>query len=158
MNELTKNVENLSFNCNTSNGEVQNKFEPVSFDMTVVLYYLLGRNHENRQALGQDGLEILKKAESSLKEVIKLLEDGSITLDILSLIKKHPERFMVLCEQISEEGGKNALQELLDRRIMELSVFQEEREKVSSFIKMCSLLRQGKDTTFQSWSLLPNFL
>ena len=158
INDLIKNVENLSCNFNTTDCEVQSNFKPVSFNMTVVLYYLLGRNYENRQVLGQVGQDILKKAESSLKEGMKLLEDGYISMNHLILIQEHSERFMALCEHISDEGRNESLQQLLNRRIMELSAFQEERKKVSSFVTMCSLIRRGKDTTFQSWSLLSNFL
>ena len=94
--------------------------------------------------LKPDGQEILMLALSSLDAAKSFLKDGSIAFRMLLLIRDHSERFLLLCEQISKEGSEqSSLEQLLDQRCMEITAFQEERDNVSSFIRMCLLIKQG---------------
>jgi len=94
--------------------------------------------------LKPDGQEILMKAISSLEATLGSLKDGAIELQMLSLLNSHSERFLALCRQIGKEEGKlSSLKELLNQRCVELSAFEEEREKVTIFIRICSLIKQG---------------
>ncbi|KAJ7339583.1 hypothetical protein OS493_005986 [Desmophyllum pertusum] len=69
--------------------------------------------------------------------------NGTIEFQMLILVHDHSERFLELCEQINEEEGKMPLlRQLLEQRRIELAAFQEERDKVSTFIRMCSLIKQ----------------
>lgn len=81
---------------------------------------------------------------SSLEAAIGSLKDGTTEFQMLSLLNQHSERFLALCEQINMEEGKlSSLRQLLHRRCVELTAFQEERDKVTIFITMCSLIKQG---------------
>ena len=93
--------------------------------------------------LKPDGQEFLMLALSSLEAAVAFLKNGSIEFQILELIRDHSERFLLLCEQIGKENEKPTLKQLLDQRCIELTTFQKEREKVSSFIRMCSFIKQG---------------
>ena len=84
------------------------------------------------------------KAISSLEAATGSLKNGSIEFEILGLLNDHSERFLALCKQINkEEGEMSSLRQLLPQRCVELTAFQEEREKVAIFIRMCSLIKQG---------------
>lgn len=84
------------------------------------------------------------KAISSLEAATGSLKDGTIEFEILSLLNDHSERFLALCKQINkEEGELSFLRQLLPQRCIELTAFQEEREKVTIFIRMCSLIKRG---------------
>jgi len=100
--------------------------------------------------LKPDGKEILTKAISSLEAALGSLKDGTIEFQMLSLLNGHSERFLVLCGQIDNEEGKlSPLKQLLHRRCIELTAFQEERDKVTIFIRLCALLKQGIQEIFQ---------
>ena len=96
--------------------------------------------------LKPDGQAILMMALISLEDAERSLKDGSIEFQMVMLIHDHYEQFLMLCKQISvEESEQPPLEQLLDQRCAELTAFQEEREKVSSFIRMCFLIKQGKE-------------
>lgn len=72
------------------------------------------------------------------------LKDGSTEFQMLSLLNDHSERFLELCKHINKEESKlTSLRRLLHQRCVELTAFEEEREKVVIFIRMCSLIKQG---------------
>lgn len=86
------------------------------------------------------------KAISSLEAATGSLKDGTIEFEILSLLNDYSERFLALCKQINKEEGElsfSKLRQLLPQRCIELTAFQEEREKVTIFIRMCSLIKRG---------------
>ena len=94
--------------------------------------------------LKSDGQEMLMKAVSSLEAAMGSLKDGTTEFQILSLLNDHSERFLELCKQINKEEGKlSSLRQLLHQHCVELTAFQEEREKVTVFIRMCLLVKQG---------------
>lgn len=90
---------------------------------------------------------------SSLEAAVGSLKDGTIEFQMLILLRDHSERFLALCGHISKEEGKlSLLRQLLHQRCVELTAFQEERDKVSIFIRMCSLIKQGnKKILFVFW-------
>ena len=111
-----------------------------------MLGYFSGRESDFRHVLKPDGQEILMKAISSLEAAVGYLKDGNIEFQMLILLHEHSERFLALCEQINkEEGTISLLRDLLHQRCIELAAFQEERDKVSTFITMCSLTKQGNN-------------
>ena len=84
---------------------------------------------------------------STIEAAVMYLEDKSITFQMLTLVRDNSERFLELCEQIEQiikERSKEYLEKLLNQRIIELTAFEEERKKVSSFVRMCALITQGK--------------
>jgi len=110
----------------------------------VDLTHLSGRQSDYRRVLKPDGQEILMLALSSLEAAVTFLKDGSIEFRMLLLIRDHSERFLLLCELISEEGSEqSSLKQALEQRCSEITAFEDERDKVSSFIRMCLLIKQG---------------
>lgn len=81
---------------------------------------------------------------SSLEAAAGSLKDGNIEFQMLILLRDYSERFIELFEHINKEKGKGSqLMQLLRQRCIELTAFQQERDKVSVFIRMCSLIKQG---------------
>lgn len=81
---------------------------------------------------------------SSLETAAGFLKDGSIEFETLSIIREHSKRFLLLSEQITKQKSEHLrLKVLLNQRSVEQTAFLEEQDKVSSFIRMCSLSKQG---------------
>ena len=100
--------------------------------------------------LKEDGQEILMLALSSLEAAINGVLDSSIEFELLKLVLDHSDRFLILSEKISKRGrDKSALKKSLNQRHMELTAFEEERQKVSSFIRMCEPIWQGNVILFK---------
>ena len=96
--------------------------------------------------LKEDGQEILMLALSSLEAAINGVLDSSIEFELLKLVLDHSDRFLILSEKIKK---KSALKKSLNQRYMELTAFEEERQKVSSFIRMCEPIWQGNVILFK---------
>ena len=96
--------------------------------------------------LKEDGQEIFMLALSSLKAAINGVLDSSIEFELLKLVLDHSDRFLILSEKIKK---KSALKKSLNQRYMELTAFEEERQKVSSFIRMCEPIWQGNVILFK---------
>ena len=81
---------------------------------------------------------------SSLEAAIGLLKNGAIEVQMLILLRDYSERFLLLCKQISKDENKSSfLSHLLNQRCSELVAFQQEQKNVSTFIRMCSCIKQG---------------
>ena len=101
--------------------------------------------------LKEDGQEILMLALSSLEAAINGVLDSSIEFELLKLVLDHSDRFLILSEKISKKGrGKSALKKSLEKRYLELTAFEEERQKVSSFIRMCVPIWKGNVILFKN--------
>ena len=96
--------------------------------------------------LKEDGQEILMLALSSLEAAINGVLDSSIEFELLKLVLDHSDQFLILSEKIKK---KSALKKSLNQRYMELTAFEEERQKVSSFIRMCEPIWQGNVILFK---------
>lgn len=97
-----------------------------------------------RSVLKEDGQEILMLAISSFEAAVNNLKDGSVEFQMLLIIRDNSERFVELYELINEEESKIfLLGQILRQRCEELKAFQDERNKVTSFVMMCSLIKQG---------------
>ena len=97
--------------------------------------------------LKEDGQEILMLALSSLEAAINGVLDSSIEFELLKLVLDHSDQFLILSEKIKK---KSALKKSLNQRYMELTAFEEERQKVSSFIRMCEPIWQGNVILFKN--------
>ena len=96
--------------------------------------------------LKEEGQEILMLALSSLEAAINGVLDSSIEFELLKLVLDHSDRFLILSEKIKKKSG---LKKSLNQRYMELTAFEEERQKVSSFIRMCEPIWQGNVILFK---------
>lgn len=112
-----------------------------------------------------DGLELLVSATSLLEHVGIWLRNGEIRPNTLRIIQKDRDRFLKLYSLLSQEevttpskeeavpstisevkGSQHAtvsMKLFLDMRIEELEAFEKERDAVSSFIDMCSVISSG---------------
>ena len=96
--------------------------------------------------LKEDGQEILMLAISSFEAAVNNLKDGSVEFQMLLVIRDNSERFVELYELINKDESKIfLLVQILRQRCEELKAFQDEREKVTSFVRMCSLIKQGNE-------------
>ena len=119
--------------------------------ITLLSLVIPGRETDYSRFLKKEGQELLILALSSLEAAMEFLEDGSIEFQMLTLLHDNSERFLMLCEQISKKGSEQtSLKQVLDQRCTEITAFEEECGKVCSFIRTCSVIKQGKKK-----SLLP---
>ena len=82
---------------------------------------------------------------SSLEDVVDSLKGGTIQFQYLDLLRDNAQRFLMLCEYMGKtEGNKSTLPDILEQRCNELVAFEGERVKVSTFIRMCINIKQGK--------------
>ena len=96
--------------------------------------------------LKEDGQEILMLAISSFEAAVNTLKDGSVEFQMLVVIRDNSERFIKLYKLINKEESEIfLLRQILRQRCEELKAFQDEREKVTSFVNMCSLIKQGNE-------------
>lgn len=96
--------------------------------------------------LKEDGQEILMLAISSFEAAVNTLKDGSVEFQMLFVIRDNSERFVELYELINKEESKIfLLRQILCQRCEELGAFQDERDKINSFVRMCSLIKQGNE-------------
>lgn len=116
--------------------------------------------------LSNDGLEILVSATSLLSHVGLCLRNGEIRVNTLRIVQKGRDRFLKLYSLLSKEEDNTTSKEeavtrgtsedkrnqqetgsmevFLEMRIEELEAFAKEREAVSSFIEMCSVIKTGQ--------------
>jgi len=135
-------------------------------------YFTLGSGSQLEEMLSHDGLEILVSATSLLVHVGHCLRNGEIRVNTLRIVQKSRDRFMKLFPLLSEEEdnttskeeaatreigeGKGDQQEtspmetFLDMRIEELEAFEKERQRVSTFIEMCSVIKTGESVMHNS--------
>lgn len=106
--------------------------------------FFSGGQSDYRRVLKPDGQVILMKAISSLEAAMGSLNDGTTEFQMLRLLNDHSKNFLALCEHINKQESKlSSLRQLLHQRCNELTAFQEEREEVAIFIRLCALLKQG---------------
>ena len=106
--------------------------------------------------LSHDGLEMLVSATSLVTHVGFCLKNGEIQVNTLRIVQKSRDRFLELYSLISKEEAvtrktnedqgcrQEAMEIFLDMRIEELKSFEDEREAVSTFIAMCSVIKAGE--------------
>ena len=116
--------------------------------------------------LSDDGLEILVSATSLMTHVGHCLRNGEIRVTTLRIVQKNRDRFLKLIPLLTEEEANTTSKEeavtrgiseekeyqqetspmetFLDMRIEELEAFEKERETVSTFIEMCSVIKPGE--------------
>ena len=108
--------------------------------------------------LSHDGLEILVSAASLVTHVGLCLKNGEIQVNTFRIVQKSRDRFLELYSLLSKEetvtrninedqGSQQeagSMEIFLDMRIEELKSFENEREAVSTFIAMCSVIKTGE--------------
>ena len=106
--------------------------------------------------LSHDGLEMLVSATSLVTHVGFCLKNGEIQVNTLRIVQKSRDKFLELYSLISKEEAvtrkinedhgsrQEAMEIFLDMRIEELKSFEDEREAVSTFIAMCSVIKAGE--------------
>ena len=118
----------------------------------------VGSGSQLKEMLSQDGLEILVSATSLVTHVGLCLKNGEIQVNTLRIVQKSRDRFMELYSLISKEEAvtrkingdqgsqqtSGSMEIFLDMRIEELKSFENEREAVSTFIAMCSVIKTGE--------------
>ena len=96
--------------------------------------------------LKEDGQEMLMLAISSFEAAVNNLEDGSVEFQMLLVIRDNSERFVELYELINKKESEiSLLRQILRQRCEELKAFQNEQDKVTSLVRMCSLIKQGNE-------------
>ena len=126
----------------------------------------LGSGSQLKEMLSEDGLEILATATSLLAHVGRCLRTGEIQVNTLRIVLKARDSFLKLfsllpkdednttskeeavTRGISEDKGTqqetSPTETFLDMRIEELEAFEKEREAVSTFIEICSVIKTGE--------------
>ena len=89
------------------------------------------------------GQEKLLLAKSLLDALVRIMSDGSVTVEVLLLVQKHKARFLELLKTTSGVE-KNDVELSLVQRIEEIEEFHTVREYVERFITMCDVVPPGE--------------
>ena len=83
------------------------------------------------------------QAKSLLDALVRIMSDGSVTVEVLLLVQKHKATFLELLETASGVD-KNDAELSLVQRIKEIEEFYTVRENVGRFIAMCDVVPPGE--------------
>ncbi|XP_022800357.1 E3 ubiquitin-protein ligase rnf213-alpha-like [Stylophora pistillata] len=89
--------------------------------------------------LSDDAKETLFLAKSLLDALVRVISDGSVTVQVLLLLQRRKETFLELLKTSSVENKDVELS--LARRLEEIQEFFEVKEKVGVFIGMCDAIQ-----------------
>lgn len=112
---------------------------------------------------------LLGSVSSLLEDVGRRLKNAEVDVTTLRIVQKNRERFLKLHYLLSDaeesqskdvktgaskmdgtsgnQQGTGSMELFLDMRIEEIRAFEKEREAVSSFVEMCSVIKSGKSFT-----------
>lgn len=104
--------------------------------------------------LSTAGQEKLSQAKSLLDALVRIMSDGSVTVEVLLLVQKHKTTFLELLKK-TPGVEKNDAELSLNQRIEEIEEFHTVRESVGRFIAMCDVVPPGElRREFFSFSIL----
>lgn len=105
-------------------------------------FCLLGDESGRGGILSDDAKKTLFLAKSLLDALVRVISDGSVTIQVLLLLQRHKETFLELLKTSSAENKD--VEFSLAYRIEEIQEFFEMKEKVGIFIGMCDVIQPGK--------------
>ncbi|PFX17552.1 E3 ubiquitin-protein ligase RNF213, partial [Stylophora pistillata] len=110
-------------------------------------FRFFGDESERRSILTEEGQETLVKATSVLYAIVESISKGTVTVEILLLLRKNKKKFLELLKATFITKGeatsesKQEVERNVDERIEEIEEYQAVRGKVQSFIHMCDLIK-----------------
>ena len=105
-------------------------------------FCLLGDETGRGGILSYDAKETLFLAKSLLDALVRVISDGTVTVQVLLLLQRRKETFLELLKTSSPENKDVELS--LARRLEEIQNFFEVKEKVGVSIGMCDAIQPGK--------------
>ena len=117
------------------------------------IIFFTGDKSGRGSILTLEGQETLSMAKSLLEALVRVISDASVTVEILLLLQNYKQRFLELMKTtvpvVNEEESTNIArmeetERSLNERIKEMEEFQAAKVKVSSFTRMCDLIKPGE--------------
>ena len=103
---------------------------------------LSGDESGRGRILSPEGQETLILAKSLLDALVRVISDGSVTVEVLILLQKYEQTFLELLKTTTTEKKDSELS--LARRIEEIEEFRAVKENVVTFIGMCDVIQPGE--------------
>ena len=91
-------------------------------------------------------------AESCLENLINSVEDGTVAVATLKLLRKHSKQYSKLCELYQKNQSSHRSGQMLTKRLSELDAFFTVKDKLEYFISLISIFTTGT-SDFLSYSL-----
>ena len=116
-------------------------------------FFFTGDSSEGGAILTDKGRKTLDMAKSSLRDLVEVISNASVTVEILLLLKTFKQKFVELVTNtmpvIKEEHGREIatnerIEQILNERIEEIDEFHAVKVRVLSFARMCDLIQPGK--------------
>ena len=107
------------------------------------MFHSTGDESGRSGILSPGGQEKLFQAKSLLDALVRIMSDGSVTVEVLLLVQKHKATFLELLETASGVD-KNDAELSLVQRLEEIEEFYTVRENVGRFIAMCDVVPPGE--------------
>ena len=107
------------------------------------MFHFTGDESGRSGILTPAGQEKLFQAKSLLDALIRIMLDGSVTVEVLLLVQKHKATFLELLETASGVDNNDAELSVV-QRIEEIEEFYTVRENVGRFIAMCDVVPPGE--------------
>ena len=91
---------------------------------------------------------LISRAETCLTDVINSIEEGTVRVATLNLLKKHSDQFFKLDEiyqtKVERSVGTSSIQDSFSQRLCELEAFLAWKGHVESFIRFSNIFTSGK--------------
>ena len=107
------------------------------------MFHFTGDESGRSGILTPAGLEKLFQAKSLLDALVRIMLDGSVTVEVLLLVQKHKATFLELLETASGVDNNDAELSVV-QRIEEIEEFYTVRENVGRLIAMCDVVPPGE--------------
>ena len=107
------------------------------------MFHSTGDDSGRSGILSPAGQEKLFQAKSLLDALVRIMSDGSVTVEVLLCVQKHIATFLELLKTTSGVE-KNDAELSLVPRIEEIDEFRIVRENVGRFIAMCDVVPPGE--------------
>lgn len=106
-------------------------------------YFCLSGDESGRGGiLSDDAKETLFLAKWLLDALVRVISDGSVTIQVLLLLQRHKKTFLELLKTSSAENKDVEIS--LGYRLEEIQEFFDMKEKLGIFIGMCDVIQPGK--------------
>ena len=111
-----------------------------------VIFYFQGNDSSGKTEFIKDfeGATLMIMAETCFTGLINSVEDGTVKVATLKLLKEHSEQYLKLCKICqTDEKVETPIKASLSQRLCELDAFLELKDHLECFIRFCNDFSSG---------------
>ena len=105
--------------------------------------YLIVCNDELAKEFTDESNKKCKKASMIIKDVVEKLEQGTVTVHDLDMLTFHKEKAMKLLPAVTSKFDANGVEELIDRRNLDVQKFTGYYSAVKLLLYYCEDIAEG---------------